>query len=260
MKSQSDSLGSTIKVLLVIPVYNEERFIEQSVTDLQRYILEEPLLRKKYNFSILLAEDGSTDATLNILLGLSTRYDNIVIRHYSDKLGRGKAIKNAWNSADADIYAYFDADMPVKLTHLSTLIESCSNQEYDLVTGSRYVEGSIVNRPPLRNIVSKAYNLLVRFLFKTGIKDHQCGFKAVKRKMRDLIIRQSVFDDWFWDTEMFVIARRNGLCVLEFPVKWEETRTKRTCVRRLLNDILIHGSDIVRLLIKDKIEAARHHS
>jgi len=254
MESRSDSLRSTTKVLLVIPVYNEERFIEQSVTDLQRHILEEPSLRKKYLFSILIAEDGSTDATLKILLKLSTQYDNIAIMHYSDKLGRGRAIKNAWNSVDADIYVYFDADMPVKLNHLSTLIDGCSNQDYDLVTGSRYVKGSIVNRPLLRNIVSKVYNFLVSFLFKTDIKDHQCGFKAVKRRMRDLIFSQSIFDDWFWDTEMFVIARRNRLGVLEFPVEWEEPRNKRTCIRRLLNDILLHGSGIVKLLVNETIK------
>jgi glycosyltransferase AglD len=252
MIPQSHSHDSTKKVLLVIPVYNEEGFIEQSVTDLQKHLLEDPLLSRKYKFSVLIADDGSTDKTFQILVSLSARYNNIAITHCSAKLGRGKAIKNGWNSGEADIYAYFDADMPVKLSHLATLIDSCSYEEYHLVTGSRYVEGSTVDRPPLRYIVSKAYNFLVNILFKTNIKDHQCGFKAVKRHMRDLILKQSIFDDWFWDTEMFVIARRNRLGILEFPVDWKETRTNRTCFGRLLCDIWVHGSDILRLLVKER--------
>jgi hypothetical protein len=187
---------------------------------------------------------------------LSKNYDNVIIRHSPSKLGRGRAVKEAWGNIDADIYAYLDADLATPLSYLDILLDKCNNNDdgnngFDVVTGSRYIEHSEVKRPFLRNIVSKSYNYLINLLFGTSVKDHQCGFKAVTKNACIIICQKSRFDDWFWDTEIFVIARRNGLSVCEFPIKWQEKRATKTPVKRLLKDISIHGLGIIKLLLNN---------
>ena len=244
----------SIKIALVIPTYNEEKFIEKSITALEEYL---STTMRNYKASILIAEDGSTDNTLNIITSLSNKYDNIVIRHSPTKLGRGRAVKEAWRNIDANIYAYLDADLATPLSYLDTLLDKCNdnnddnNNGFDVVTGSRYIEHSEVKRPFLRNIVSKSYNYLINLIFGTSVKDHQCGFKAVTKNACRIICQKSIFDDWFWDTEIFVIARRNGLSVCEFPIKWQEKRGTKTPLKRLLKDISIHGLGIIKLMLNN---------
>jgi glycosyltransferase involved in cell wall biosynthesis len=240
-----DFVRTLIKVSIVIPVHNEEKFIGYCINSLQEYINSRIT---KYNVSILIAEDGSTDSTLKVITDLASKYDNITIRHNHAKLGRGRAVKESWRSANADIYAYLDADLATSISYLNVLLETC-DKGFDVVTGSRYVSGSSVVRPVLRKIVSKAYNHLINLVFRTSVSDHQCGFKAVTKLGRDTILKNSIFDDWFWDTEIFVIARRNGLSICEFPIEWQERRNTKTPLKRLLKDILIHGSGILILLI-----------
>jgi glycosyltransferase involved in cell wall biosynthesis len=245
-----------LKIALVVPAHNEEKFIEKSVTSLEEYLSTSDDLKKKYKASILIAEDGSTDNTLNIISNLSNKYDNIIIRHNPTKLGRGRAVKEAWRNIDADIYAYLDADLATPLSYLDILLDKCNNNDdgnngFDVVTGSRYIEHSDVKRPFLRNRVSKSYNYLINLIFGTSVKDHQCGFKAVTKNACNIICKKSIFDDWFWDTEIFVIARRNGLSVCEFPIKWQEKRGTKTPLKRLLKDISIHSLGIIKLLLNN---------
>jgi glycosyltransferase AglD len=240
----------TLDVLVVIPAHNEEKFIQESINSLERYISSSgSSAMSKYNFSILIAEDGSSDKTFDIIKELSKKYSNILLRHSANKLGRGRAVKEAWRDMDADIYTFLDADFATRLSYFYVLLNTCS-EGFDVVTGSRYTTDSNVHRPFLRTIVSKAYNSIINMLFKTSVKDHQCGFKAISKKARDIILSKSIFDDWFWDTEIFVIARYNGLKVTEFPIEWHEKRGTKTPLKRLLKDIWIHGSGILKLVRK----------
>jgi glycosyltransferase AglD len=244
--------SSTVSVSVVIPAHNEENIIEKSINSLEEYILSSKCSQmSKYNFSILIAEDGSSDSTFDIIMRLSHKYSNIAVRHSPNKLGRGKAVKEAWRDSNADIYAYLDADFATRLSYFSILIHKC-NEGFDIVSGSRYIKHSNVERPFLRTVISRAYNSSINMLFKTSVKDHQCGFKAVSKNARDIILEKSFFDDWFWDTEIFVIARYNGLKVTEFPIEWQEKRGKKTPLKRLLKDMWIHGSGMLKLIGKKR--------
>jgi glycosyltransferase involved in cell wall biosynthesis len=245
-KERKNFMRTLVNVALVIPAHNEENFIEQCINSLEEFIYTN---KTKYNISVLIAEDGSIDNTFKIITNLASKYDNITIKHNPNKLGRGRAVKEAWSSMDADIYAYFDADLSTSISYLNVLLDAC-DKGFNVVTGSRYAHDSQVARPILRKMVSRSYNHLINLLFRTSVSDHQCGFKAVTRLARDTILRVSIFDDWFWDTEIFVIARRNGLNIYELPIEWQERRGAKTPLKRLLKDICIHGSGILILLTK----------
>lgn len=231
-----------MKIIVTIPCHNDAIFIEKAVHSVKKWIKE-----IEENYLIIIAEDGSSDNSAEISKKLASQNHKIVHIHADSKLGRGRALMNAWERYDADIYAYIDCDLASDMHFFPQLINNIKDG-FDLSTGSRYVEGAICSRPLLREISSKIYNSIIRLLFHDDVLDHQCGFKAFSRKMVDYLLRQYRFDDWFWDTEAIVIAHRNCFKIKEFPIFWGEKKGSRTPLKRLFSDIWIHGRGIFKLL------------
>jgi glycosyltransferase involved in cell wall biosynthesis len=231
----------TNELVIILPAHNEARFLAKAVDETAYYA--EKICK---NWIIVIAEDGSTDGTTQLAYELERTRKNVKVVHSDMKLGRGQAVKRVMRIFDADIYAYLDVDLATDMRFFPKLIDSIK-KGYDIVTGSRYIKGAIVSRPILRLLVSKIYNLLVRLLFQSKISDHQCGFKAFSKRVRDELLDECVSDDWFWDTEILVLAAKKNYKIEEFPVYWTEKRYGKTPLRRLLNDVRIHGVDLLRL-------------
>ena len=134
------------------------------------------------SFTLLIAEDGSDSS--QIVAELKQKYPNIVHFQHDQRLGRGKALREAWKAVKGDVYIYVDVDSATDLWKFDAYRNLILMQkDFDLVTGSRYIEGSITNRPLLRRLTSQTYNGLVRLLFQTGVHDHQCGFKSFSSRL-----------------------------------------------------------------------------
>lgn len=231
-------------IVATLPCHNDAAFLDNAVN-----ALRERLASYAGDYLIVIAEDGSSDSSASLSHELASSDPSIVHVHADQKLGRGRALMNAWNMFDAEIYAYIDCDLATDMIHFTQLI-GYIEKGYDLATGSRYVEGSETTRPLLRGLTSKAYNFIIRLFFKTGVRDHQCGFKAFSRTMVERMLIEKLHNDWFWDTEVILLARRGGFKLIEFPVVWEEKKGSRTPLKRLVKDIWIHGKGIIRLLFR----------
>ena len=198
------------------------------------------------DYRIVIAEDGSTDGSNEIAERLARNNPRIIHVHADRKLGRGLALKNAWKKVNGDIYAFVDCDLATDMKYYPQLIGAIRNG-YDLATGSRYMRGAIVQRPALRRLVSKMYNLLIRAVFRTNVHDHQLGFKAFSSRVVGDVLSRCNSADWFWDTEIIVRGMREGYKLAEFPVEWVERRGTRTPLKRLTKDIYIHGKGFLKL-------------
>ncbi len=235
------------RVEVSIPVFNEERFIRATIKALHTAFSNAGL-----DATLSIIEDGSTDGTLSEIRRIQQFLPEVISRHSSDKLGRGRALRERWLESDAEILAFVDADLA---TGADAVVEAVrlAISGVDVVTGSRYLPRSIVKRPPLRRAVSEAYNWILRRVFKDGIWDHQCGLKAFRRDALADLLPFTNEDTWFWDTEVLVLAKLAGFQVMEMPVRWQEHKVVRTSPRRLLHDIYLHGTGIIRL--SGKIES-----
>lgn len=201
------------------------------------------------DFTLLIAEDGSNSS--EIVDELRQRYHNIVYFQNDRRMGRGKALREAWKKVRGDVYIYLDADLATDLTKHDAYRNLIEQQgRFDLVTGSRYIPGSTTNRPWLRRTTSQTYNWLVRVLFRTGVHDHQCGFKSFSLKLVESLGVESKSDSWFWDTEVIVLAKKLGFKINEIPVYWTEKKGRRTPVKRLLKDVWLHGTGLLQLLYR----------
>jgi len=212
-------------------------------------MLEEATNAIEENFTLLIAEDGSNSTAA--VDELKWKYPNIIHIQHDERLGRGKALREAWKTVQGNIYVYVDVDLATDLTKNDAYRNLILSQnQFDLVTGSRYIPGSTTNRPRLRRGASVAYNWLVRFLFHTGVHDHQCGFKSFSRRLVDRLAVEAKSDSWFWDTEVIVIAKRMGFGVKEIPIDWQEKKGQRTPLKRLLRDVWLHGTGLLTLFYR----------
>lgn len=234
-------LPTTTHALVTIPAYNEATRIEASIGSVLAELSSSGL---RYTLSV--AEDGSFDGTQSVLQRIQERTPALLVHHEQIRRGRGWALRNLWSSVEADVYAFCDADLS---SSPATLIEAIRRVEAgaEVVTASRYLDDSATRRPPLRYLVSRAYNKLTQLLFDDGIEDHQCGLKAFSRRAIRALLPRTKADSWFWDTEILVLATRLGFHVDELPATWTEKKARRTSITRLASDVVLHGGGLVKL-------------
>lgn len=205
-----------MKISIVLPAYNEAKRLREAVEKVR-----EAAERTGYDYEIIIAEDGSTDGTDKIAAELSSENSKIVHLHSDERLGRGRALMNAFDNARGDVVVYMDVDLATDLKHLKELVDAIAVEGYDIATGSRLMKESKTDRPAKREIASRGYNFLVRLFLGSKIHDHQCGFKAFRRKVILEIGKEVKDNHWFWDTEVLVLAQKRGYKVKEIPVEWK---------------------------------------
>ena len=229
-----------VEVSVVLPAYNEEATIEETVRT-TRSTLETFL--PAGSFEVIVAEDGCEDRTPEIARRLSTELAGVRHFHSDERLGRGGALEQAFSAAHGETLVYFDTDLATDMKHLEELVTTVRTGDADVATGSRWMPGNVADRPAKRGIPSKGYNGAVRFFLRTGLRDHQCGFKAISREAFQAVHEDVEDQHWFWDTELLVRAQRAGFRVKEFPVDWTPKGDSKV---DLVRDVFGMGSQILR--------------
>ena len=217
-------------ISIVLPAYNEASRIENCVRTVERAV---NALSRSYE--IIVAEDGSTDGTSDVVAKLSKSDLHLRFLHSPARLGKGKAIKNALRSVRGEIIVFMDVDLPSNLKYLQCIVQIAKEQR-GLAIGSRHMKSSRVQRPFTRTLSSLLYNLLARALFFDGVRDHQCGFKAMSREVASVVRDEVKSDGFFLDTEMILVCLRKGLPVVEVGVEWSETKKGKESKVNLFRD------------------------
>jgi glycosyltransferase AglD len=228
-----------VEISVILPAYNESRVIERNV---KRTI--EAVRKFSHSYEVIIAEDGSTDGTDKISERLSKAYSCVRHLHGERRLGRGMALNRAFRESKGRVLVYMDVDLATDLRHLRPLYEAIDSEGYDLATGSRMLNESVVKRSSSRQISSEAYNFMVRHILGSRVRDHQCGFKAFRRSSALRLIKEVRAKHWFWDTEMLVRAARHGYRIKEIPVEWKGGRGTKV---NILKDSFNMGLQIMRL-------------
>ena len=217
-----------MKVNVTIPVYNGGKILEQNISTLNNFLEKE---FSEYNWEILIANNASTDNSLEVAKMLGNKYEKVMYIHLDQK-GKGGALKKAWTESDADILSFMDVDLSFKLKHFPEMINGMLQNGYSIAIGSRFMKNSIVNRNFKRAFISHSYNLLVKSLFCTKFSDAQCGFKAVTREVVNKIIIPYVQDTgWFFDSELLIISEKLGYKILDVPVECSDIDDIKSTVK-----------------------------
>ncbi len=211
------AIASTGSLILdvAIPVYNEETDLEPCIRRLRDHLVEQ----FPYPFRITIADNGSTDGTLDIAEQLSREFDDVEVRHLDEK-GKGRALRAVWSTSDAPVLAYMDVDLSTDLAALAPLVAPLLSGHSDLAIGSRLARGARVVRGPKRELISRCYNLILRGTLAARFSDAQCGFKAIRADVAERLLPHIHDTGWFFDTELLVLAQKARLRIHEVPVDW----------------------------------------
>ncbi|GAA2498652.1 glycosyltransferase [Streptomyces murinus] len=218
---------------VVIPVYNEEQDLQPCVRRLHEHLTR----TFPYAFRITIADNASTDTTPLVAARLAAELPGVGVVRLEQK-GRGRALRTVWSASEAPVLAYMDVDLSTDLNALLPLVAPLISGHSDLAIGSRLARSSRVVRGPKRELISRAYNLILRGSLQARFSDAQCGFKAIRGDVARVLLPLVEDTGWFFDTEMLVLAERAGLRIHEVPVDWVDDPDSTVHIVRTATDDL----------------------
>ena len=166
-----------MKLSIVIPAYNEAESLPETITQISSAL-------KNHNISneILVVNDNSSDNTLDVLSDLEREVDTL--RHITNEgpNGFGYAIRKGLESFTGDIVAIMMADLSDSADDLVTFYNTLIDKKVDAVFGSRFMKGGrAIDYPPLKKVINRISNFIIRILFRLKYNDTTNAFKMYKR-------------------------------------------------------------------------------
>ena len=224
---------------VVVPAYHEEQRIAETVARLRAAL--EPIARHG-GVEIVVVDDGSTDQTAE--RAREAGADDVVV--LARNSGKGAAVRAGVNRAAGRAIAFIDADLayaPEQLLRLLEAVEAGS----PVVVGSRLHPdaATVVGASALRRVTGRVFNTITAlFVLHGRRRDTQCGFKAFSRDAARLLFSRGRVDGFAFDVELFVLADRYGLDVLEVPVSLANTASSTV---RVAPDTVAMLRDLARI-------------
>ena len=217
---------------IIIPVYNEEKRIPNTLREIDKY-----LRKQAYDYEILVVDDGSKDRTVEVGRGLASTIKNLKITGYEKNQGKGYAVRFGLKEALGDYRLFTDADNSTSINQIEKMWPEFE-KGFDLVVGSRDVKGAVLDPPQpwLRHIILgegfKLYRKLIVGLW--GIEDTQCGFKGFKKEAAEKILPKCRINRFAFDPEILVLAKKLGFKIKEIPVNWKNDLESKVNFKSIL--------------------------
>ncbi len=219
-------------ISIVIPAYNDETTVGRLIRD------TDGLVRDLCDdYEIICTNDGSRDNTLSLLTELTASVPKLRIINHEVNQGFGKTIRELYFSGTKDVILSLPGDYQYAPKELLTMAEGLKN--HDLVIGLRVKR----NDPPRRKLQSHVYNLMLRTIYGSKLKDVN-SIKLFKRAILDKI--SLVSQTAFVDAELCIRSQQAGFNVIEIPIE-HLPRTSKGASGGKLSVIWETFSDLVKM-------------
>lgn len=238
-------------ISIIIPAYNEENRIKNTLLSIQDYISS-----NKINAEIIVVNDGSKDSTVEVVKSYQNKIPNLQIIDLGKNCGKGAAVKQGVIKSRGKLILFTDADNSTPIEELEKLQKSLMTNNAQIAIGSRYLQDSSVKikQPKYRIFIGRAGNLLIRMFLIDGLRDTQCGFKLFTSDAAKNIFQFQKVSRFGFDMEALVVAGHLGYKIVEVPVSWFNSAESRV---RPIKDALITLKDLV--YIKLNIWSGRYN-
>lgn len=196
---------------LVVPFYNETNI----TTNYD--VIKNTLEKITPNYEIIFVSDGSEKKYNDKLISSIARDRKSSLISYKRNQGRGYALTSGFKKAQGKYVAYIDGDLEIKPVYLFKIHDLL--KKYDIVTASKYHVKSKVETTFLRKISSYIFNLSIRLVLRSKIKDHQIGLKGFRKRVVKKILSQVREKRWLFDVEFLYLAQKYNYSFVEIPVE-----------------------------------------
>jgi len=204
---------------VVIPAYNEERRLGESLEKIRSYLEAGSL-----DAEILVVDDGSADATAKIAGDLLRGRSGRVLSNDENR-GKGYSVRRGVLAAEGRWVLLTDADLSAPIEEHAALAAAVRDHDLDVAIGSRGIDASKVEirQHPVRQYMGKTFNWCIRRMTDLPFRDTQCGFKLVDRRRTLPLFERMVVDRFAFDVEFLFLCLRFNLQVREVPVVWRNS-------------------------------------
>ncbi len=239
---------------IVIPTYNEEKSIRQSLAKVFDYLKE-----REYSSEVIVVDDGSDDESVSIIKEFYGDRDDLNLIENPHK-GKGYTVRTGVLASHGDYVLFSDADLATPIEEAERCLMWLKDQDFGVAIASREGFGAKrVDEPWWRHFLGRGFNFLVQFLALSGIEDSQCGFKMFTREAADEIFgRLRVYGEdapelkhpylGAFDVEVLYLARKMGYKIKEVPVTWRYVESTRLDP---LRDSWKMFWDVIRVRVND---------
>ncbi|MBI4201627.1 MAG: glycosyltransferase family 2 protein [Chloroflexi bacterium] len=223
---------------IVIPAYNEEARILPTLQQVTRYLADQP-----YPWEIIVANDGSTDATSRLVAEFARANPAVTLLDLPHR-GKGGAVRDGMLHAQGSWRFLCDADLSMPIEHLERFLVPELSQ-YDIIIGSREAPGARrYNEPARRHLMGRVFNRMARLFAVRGIRDTQCGFKCFCAEAASALFPLQRTQGFGFDIEILFMAQHLGMRLVEVPIDWYYMSHSKV---RPLHDSVAMARDILRV-------------
>jgi len=227
-----------VDLSVVIPAHNEERRIGGTLRRVTEYLLKQP-----YSAEIVVVDDVSKDGTSQAVQPFTGGQPPVILIRREGRNGKGAAVACGMLSASGKRRLFSDADLSTPIEESEKLL-AAMDEGCDIAIASRMAPGAQVDRPAIRELYARGFNLLVRVLALPGIHDSQCGFKAFTAAATADLFPRLTITGWAFDAELLFLALKRGWRVSEVPVRWIYNSESKM---RPIRDTFTMSRDILRV-------------
>ena len=212
-----------MRLSVVIPAYNEAIRLPPTLERVCSYLQER--FPEDGGFEVIVVDDGSRDATAAV--AEAWEHPAVRVLKMGENRGKGAALRCGVLASSGERVLLCDADLSTPIEDLESLERHADRAE--VVLGSRSTTGSNVTRrqPIYREMMGKTFNLLIRTLGMTALRDTQCGFKLLQGKAARELFEELTVERFAFDVELVLLAGDRGLGIAEVGVRWENSPSSR---------------------------------
>lgn len=208
---------------IVIPAYNESNRIEDALERVTTCVAQQG-----WDAEVLVVDDGSKDTTAAIVHKWMVNHPRLHLIQNPGNRGKGYSVRNGLLQAAGEVVMFTDADLSAPMEEAERLIAAI-NDGADVAIGSRWLDRSrqTIHQPLYRQFFGRCFNWITRTVMGLPFKDTQCGFKAFRRPVAQVIFRLQTIERWGFDPEILFIARKLRYVIREVPVTWGHDERSR---------------------------------